>query len=195
MIPRPMSLLRPDIACTSCWLDGRDSQEGPPGHAPTVGAAQFGCGNLTRRLDRRRRPTYALVTKRRNVRCPLVGASEGIEAARVWVTRGSLPIGSSLSRTWSAVVHLLGRARRRIARAGTRPPLARLEQAYRLGITSRQPWSPRAPVRARSSSTVSSAVGTASRRASEIGRPLSIDRPYVPAARRCSARSRAATCA
>jgi tellurite resistance protein TerC len=48
-------------------------------------------------------------------------------------------------------------------------------------------------VRARSSSVVSSAVGTASSRASGIGSPLSIDSPYVPAVRRSSARSTAAS--
>ena len=48
-------------------------------------------------------------------------------------------------------------------------------------------------VRARSSSAVSSAAGTASRRSSGIGCPLSIERPYVPAASRSSARSTAAS--
>src|SRR5581483_4047152 len=48
--------------------------------------------------------------------------------------------------------------------------------------------------RARSSSTVRSAVGSASSRSSGIRLPLSIERPYVPAARRRSARSRASSC-
>ena len=48
---------------------------------------------------------------------------------------------------------------------------------------------------AASSSTVRSAVGTTSSRASGIGSPLTIESPYVPAASRSSARSSAASCA
>lgn len=44
------------------------------------------------------------------------------------------------------------------------------------------------------SSTVRSAVGTASSRLSEMGSPLWIESPYVPADSRSSARSRARSC-
>src|SRR5262249_38387272 len=66
--------------------------------------------------------------------------------------------------------------------------------ADRLPTPRRQPFvvRHRYPTR-RSSSAVSSAVGTASSRSSGMGSPLCTDRPYVPAASLASARSTASS--